>query len=214
MRSPQEPAPRACHTRSQYESDERTSLPARVPRAIQACWLIESLMNFTLPSPIRTFTPPEWLLLATMNAESPMAASEQKAHPACLRIGGEDRVERWSGPASRGTRSSRTGIQLAAAPGVPRRGAGLKSGLDRCPVCRGVEDLGRGRQPGELHDTRRISCNSSCCRRPAPRQKAIVFEVPSVHVGMLYDRQNVKSPVLPVAVCDGASIVVVPMLSL
>ena len=38
-----------------------------VPRAHQVFWLIEFLMNLTLPSPMQTLTPPEWLLEALPN---------------------------------------------------------------------------------------------------------------------------------------------------
>src|SRR5262245_29031428 len=47
-----------------------TSPLARVPRAIQVMGLIESFMNFTLPSANRALTPPGWLLWAFENVES------------------------------------------------------------------------------------------------------------------------------------------------
>ena len=48
----------------QYDSDEITSPLARVPSAHQVGIAIEFLMNFTLPSPNPTLTPPEWKLEA------------------------------------------------------------------------------------------------------------------------------------------------------
>ena len=53
-------------SRFQYELDETTSLPARVPRLIQMYGWIESFMNRTLPSTKRTLTPPGWLLCALL----------------------------------------------------------------------------------------------------------------------------------------------------
>ena len=70
-----------------------TSPLARVPRAHQVAWLIESLTNRTLPSPIRIFTPPGWLLLAVTNSASPMAALEQKAQGYSSGVGRHDGVE-------------------------------------------------------------------------------------------------------------------------
>src|SRR5262249_1278053 len=45
----------------QYESLLMVSAPSLVPRAHQTFRATVSLMNLTLPSPIRTFTPPECL---------------------------------------------------------------------------------------------------------------------------------------------------------
>ena len=50
----------------QYASALMTSPPARVPRLHQMFRAIESLMNRAEPSPISTFTPPGWALLAPM----------------------------------------------------------------------------------------------------------------------------------------------------
>lgn len=47
---------------AQKASDEITSPPAFEPRAHQVAWLTLFLTNFTLPSPISVFTPPEWRL--------------------------------------------------------------------------------------------------------------------------------------------------------
>src|SRR3954447_16568742 len=52
----------------QYESDETTSPPLRVPSALQVVTLIESLTNATWPSQKSAFTPPGWLLRAALIA--------------------------------------------------------------------------------------------------------------------------------------------------
>ena len=54
----------------QYESEEITSPLPRVPIAHHVAWLIESLTNRTLPSAIRTLTPPGCRLLALANVAS------------------------------------------------------------------------------------------------------------------------------------------------
>ena len=47
-----------------------TSPLALVPSAHQVPWLMELLTNRTLPSAIRTLTPPGWRLLALANVAS------------------------------------------------------------------------------------------------------------------------------------------------
>lgn len=68
-----------------------TSPLALVPRAIQVCWLIESLMNRELPSAIITFTPPGWALWALENSESsgpqPPHESRHEFQGNCLELG-------------------------------------------------------------------------------------------------------------------------------
>src|SRR3954452_17496609 len=54
-------------TRAQKVSAEITSPPAFVPKAHQLVWLTLFLMNFTLPSLMSVFTPPEWRLRNVFN---------------------------------------------------------------------------------------------------------------------------------------------------
>jgi hypothetical protein len=56
-----------------------TSLLALVPSANHVAWLIEFLINRTLPSARSTFTPPAWLLEAREISIS-FVASDQSVH--------------------------------------------------------------------------------------------------------------------------------------
>jgi hypothetical protein len=58
-----------------------TSPLALVPSANQVSWLIEFLINRTLPSAKSAFTPPEWLLEAREISTS-FVASDQSVHEA------------------------------------------------------------------------------------------------------------------------------------
>ena len=61
--------------RNQYESEEITSPPLRVPSAHQVGRLTEFLTNRTEPSIMATLTPPGWLLLGL----APVSPSKQRS---------------------------------------------------------------------------------------------------------------------------------------
>ena len=172
-----------------------TSPLARVPRAHQVAWLIESLTNLTLPSAIRIFTPPGWLLLAVTNSASPMAALEQKPQGYMLGVGRHDGVEHRLGLRAVEPEVAAARVQLAG-PVVPGRVAGLQTRLDRGQLRRGVQDLRRGRgsvaswtMPAAVVQLVELSPTSAS-------ENAIVFDVPSMQCWMPYDLPEVNSPVL------------------
>jgi hypothetical protein len=53
-----------------------TSPPALVPRVHQVRWLIDSLMNRTLPSAMSVLTPPGWRLSALLYVPSDVVLVE------------------------------------------------------------------------------------------------------------------------------------------
>ena len=59
-----------------------TSAMALVPMAHQVCGAMESLMNFTEPSPMQTFTPPGCMLVAVIMALVPPQTLEQQVSDA------------------------------------------------------------------------------------------------------------------------------------